>query len=68
MAYVSYLAPEEFDRWVLERQQKLARELGVAVTSKKVSKTSILRQLPAIVDEAEALGIRPAATVRTVAA
>lgn len=55
---VMYAVPIEVDAWIRERAERLAQERG---HDKPLKLAAVVRELPAIVDAAEALGIRPAA-------
>lgn len=58
MAYVVYQIPEEIDAWIRERAKRLAAEQG---RDKPLKLAAVVRDLPAIVDAAEALGVKPQA-------
>lgn len=61
MAYVVYQIPEEIDAWIRERAERLAKERG---QEKPLKLAAVVRELPAIVDAAEALGVVPVDAVR----
>ena len=65
MAHVVYQIPPEVDAWIRERAKRLADEQG---KDKPLKLAAVVRELPAIVDAAEALGIRPAANEQRVTA
>lgn len=55
-AKVPYQLDVEVDAWLRERAARLAAERNVD----EVKLAQVMRELPAIVDAAEALGIKPA--------
>jgi hypothetical protein len=55
-AKVPYQLDVEVDTWFRARAERLASERGV----KEVKLAQVLREIPAIVDAAEQLGIKPA--------
>lgn len=56
MAHVVYQIPPEVDAWIRERAKRLAEEQG---RDKPLKLAAVVRDLPAIVDAAEALGVKP---------
>ncbi len=62
---VMYAVPAEVDAWIRERAERLAQERG---QEKPLKLAAVVRELPAIVDAAEALGIVPVANAQQVPA
>jgi hypothetical protein len=55
MGYVPYQVPQEVDEWIVRRAERLNAQRG-----ERVTKAMVLREVVAIVEAAEALGVKPA--------
>jgi hypothetical protein len=55
MGYVPYQVPAEVDEWIVRRAERLN-----AQRDERVTKVSVLREMVAIVEAAEAMGVKPA--------